>query len=905
MKFGVLGPILTLVIFSSNGAFAGESCFQSRWEKGLNRSWIGPDYFANRLQDWRVRNGRVECLEGSQRFPIRTLHLLTRSVGPHSGTLSMSVTTGLVTNGPCADDGWTGFLVGAGGEHVDYRLTAMVHHKPAEDGGILAVMDASGRVGFFDNSRPQGKGGGSQWSVGGGISPKDVPELSGEEREGSGFSGDWPTSVRLVLTAEPEEDGYRLNLGAHDPRSGDLISQATVSVHASSVDGGIGLVSHRGSKKGSGGFWFENWTVDGTKVSVQQERQFGPVLCAQHTLSGGVLKMTAQMGPLGPSDTQTAELQVQSGSEWKTLSEATIRRPSSTFLFRVENWDASRAVRYRIKYDLLLRSDERVPSYYEGEIRREPLEKDDFVVAAFTGHKVFTGGLRWNHSGVWFPHGELVRAVSKHRPDFLFFSGDQIYEGDLTPAQTRPEDKAIQDYLYKWYRWCWAFRDLARNIPCVCIPDDHDVYHGNLWGAGGRAAQRRPGVTAQDSGGYKMGPRFVNMVHETQTSHLPDPVDPRPVDQGISVYYTRIEYAGMSFAVLGDRQWKSSATISVPDGKVVNGWFQAPDFDPVTQADVEGAVLLGQRQLDFLEDWAADWSEGAWMKVVLSQTIFANVATLPSGAKSGSVLPGLRYPEPEEYPEDQQLAADTDSNGWPQTGRNKALKAMRRGFALHIAGDQHLGSTIQYGTDDWEDAGFAMCVPSIANTWPRRWFPSKGGGGRRPGAPKYTGQFLDGFGNRMTVHAVSNPVVAGKAPANLYDRAPGYGIIRFGRKTREIVMECWPRWIDPGEPGASQYRGWPVKVHQDQNYSPHPVGWLPRIEVEGLSNPVFQVINDRGEIVYTLRIAGSDYHPAVFEEGVYSLRIGDPDGPSQRVLSGLIASESKEGSETVVISFAR
>ena len=49
---------------------------------------------------------------------------------------------------------------------------------------------------------------------------------------------------------------------------------------------------------------------------------------------------------------------------------------------------------------------------------------------------------------------------------------------------------------------------------------------------------------------------------------------------------------------------------------------------------------------------------------------------------------------------------DHDSNSWPQTGRNKALRAIRKGLAVHIAGDQHLGSTIQYGIDDWNDAGF-------------------------------------------------------------------------------------------------------------------------------------------------------------------------------------------------------
>ena len=96
----------------------------------------------------------------------------------------------------------------------------------------------------------------------------------------------------------------------------------------------------------------------------------------------------------------------------------------------------------------------------------------------------------------------------------LFFSGDQVYEGDLTGGVWRPLDKALLDYLDKWYRWCWAFGDLARDIPCICIPDDHDVYHGNLWGDGGHATDDF------GKGGYYMPAEFVKMVGTFGGSYL-------------------------------------------------------------------------------------------------------------------------------------------------------------------------------------------------------------------------------------------------------------------------------------------------------------------------------------------------------------------------------------------------
>lgn len=172
--------------------------------------------------------------------------------------------------------------------------------------------------------------------------------------------------------------------------------------------------------------------------------------------------------------------------------------------------------------------------------------------------------------------------------------------------------------------------------------------------------------------------------------------------------------------------------------------------------------MPGQRQLNFLRDWSADWSNQAQMKVVLSQTIFACVQTLPENEVNDQNVPKLRILNEGDYPPDDIPVIDMDSNGWQQSGRNKALREMRRGFAFHLAGDQHLGSALQSGIDDWGDASFAFCVPAISKVWLRRWMPKIEGKNRQPNSPKYSGDFLDGPGNKITVYAVSNPYFTGK-----------------------------------------------------------------------------------------------------------------------------------------------
>ncbi len=44
------------------------------------------------------------------------------------------------------------------------------------------------------------------------------------------------------------------------------------------------------------------------------------------------------------------------------------------------------------------------------------------------------------------------------------------------------------------------------------------------------------------------------MVQRVQTSHLPDPFDPTPVLQGIGVYYTDLQWGGVSL-----RFWKTAS----------------------------------------------------------------------------------------------------------------------------------------------------------------------------------------------------------------------------------------------------------------------------------------------------------------------------------------------------------
>lgn len=243
------------------------------------------------------------------------------------------------------------------------------------------------------------------------------------------------------------------------------------------------------------------------------------------------------------------------------------------------------------------------------------------------------------------------------------------------------------------------------------------------------------------------------------------------------------------------------------------------------------------------------------------------------------MIPSLSVPRPGEYVDGDERAADMDSNGWPQSGRNAAVRLLRAAGAFHLTGDQHLGSTLRYGVDAFDDAGFVLSSPAVANTWPRRWFPDptlRAEGGELPtDAPGYAGRYTDGFGNRMTVHAVANPRAEGIEPTRLHERAPGYGIARVARGDRSVRLEAWPRHADPGAEAARPYPGWPVTFSLDDADGRAPAGWLPDLVLDGPA--VVQVAREGGEVLYTRRHEGGTVRPPAFDVAAsHTIRVARP-----------------------------
>ena len=543
---------------------------------------------------------------------------------------------------------------------------------------------------------------------------------------------------------------------------------------------------------------------------------------ALYTHDHKVLKLSAQCFPLLPDEPKVISLELKINNQWVAVQTQPVVYPGWSAHFRIEDWDSSKNVAYRLSLGEL--------SSFGGLIRRDPRDKDSILIASLNCNSPVDKEFDTRHL--------TVQNLRHHDPDLLFFAGDQNYTHD--------------EATYGWLQFGVQFAAVMKDRPTICILDDHDVGHPNIWGESGKVSIGTKGAA---DGGYMFPADFVGMVERQQTWHLPDPFDPTPIKQGIGVYYTDLNVGGLSIAILEDRKFKSAPIGNIPQMGPRPDHITDPKYDR-SAIDLPGLRLLGKRQLNFLDAWARDWTD-VKMKVALSQTAFCGAVHIHGNEDASRLL------------------ADLDCNGWPQTARNEALRALRRAHASHLCGDQHLAVTVQHGIDNYRDGPYAFTAPAIVNTIYGRWWHPKDerqGGGQPIVSPHpWVGDYIDGLGNKITMHAYANPINRKVRE----QRGDGYGLIRFHKPSGQTTFECWPRFVDVSIGDASQYTGWPIIFYASDNDGRKPVGYLKEVYLPK-EDSVVELTNDvTGELIYCYRIRGNSFSAPVYSYDEHTLKYGE------------------------------
>ncbi len=741
----------------------------------ITRPWIGPAFWSNRLQDWQLDAGRIECTTGDIHREARTVSILTREVVDEYASGHLSVRTGIAGN---ADkNGFCGFLLGVGEGKLDYRAAALAQRGSGTGGGFFCAFNRDGSVQFREHTSE--------------TQPLRFAELSSQKEyaEGGPIPQEQGRDYRLDVDIFPRKhEQFDVHFSVRDAETDRCLAHASRRMKQSLLRGGISLVSSPPNGDHGARWWFEDVRTGGKKIGEFPDRTFGPIAGTLYSVNENVLRLTAQLMPIADKErTVRFQYRERGGTgQWQEVPAVTIGQGYTAF-FRIDDWDSTRDWTYRIVYE----DKKQRGATYTGRVRADPgNDAAELTVGLFSctlsvARQLETdnGQLtlprakhigRYTPANMYFPHDELGKNTLAHDPDILAFVGDQLYQNN--PTKMSGHKMPLLDYLYKWYQWVWSFRDLTRNRPTLVHADDHDVYQSNLWGDRGEKVP----LHRVRRGGYSHSAPFVNVVEQTQCRHNPDPYDPEPVRRGIRVYYTMFRYGGVDFAILEDRKFKSG-----------------PKDDDLFATK----RLIGERQAAFLEAWARKRDPNR-AGICTSGTIFAAANTTPAG----------------------RPYKNFDTGAYPKEARNKTIRLLRDANTIVLSGDQHLSTLTRQGLETHSDGILQFCGPASATLY-QRWFEPKGTLPNGRGGPN-TGDFTDAFGHKIRMLAVANPKIsyerftklAGTKGSYIGDRRlkrEGYGIIRVDNEANEVTFECWPWNVDPTSSGARQFPGWPYRVSFD------------------------------------------------------------------------------------------
>jgi alkaline phosphatase D len=132
--------LIVLAAFAPSAALADDLHFS--FGKCNDRIWIGPDFWANPMEDWRIKDGRLECVNGGV---DRNVHVLTAGPAAKPADFSLRLRFGLLEAGP----GSVGFRVGIQDEIDDYRAR-LIYGAGLDIGlttdGVLFIGDKKSKL---------------------------------------------------------------------------------------------------------------------------------------------------------------------------------------------------------------------------------------------------------------------------------------------------------------------------------------------------------------------------------------------------------------------------------------------------------------------------------------------------------------------------------------------------------------------------------------------------------------------------------------------------------------------------------------------------------------------------------------------------------------------------------------
>jgi len=200
LKIFLVIILISLITFVAGCQNKSQDEITGQLPTNTTRTWIGPEFWANPLQDWQLKDGQIECITSGG---FRGVFLLTHEIGSQTGDFFMSLKAKNL-NTDSLTEGWIGFEIGIRGEFNDYRDNAI------RGRGYPIGITTDGRlfIGKIDSTK------------------KPIPDISLDE-------------ITIVIKATQQDDGdYNIFVETNDHASlqQNIITRENIS--ADWIEGG-------------------------------------------------------------------------------------------------------------------------------------------------------------------------------------------------------------------------------------------------------------------------------------------------------------------------------------------------------------------------------------------------------------------------------------------------------------------------------------------------------------------------------------------------------------------------------------------------------------------------------------------------------------------------------------------
>ena len=394
-----------------------------------NRRFVGPDYWANDLADWRLADGQLLCVSAS---PERSLHLLTQSVAGDSGELYLSAQVQLLQ--PQLKRGYFGFQVGTRATVDDYRAVA------TQGQGIRCGLTAQGELFIGDTAQADA------------ISPLDM-RITWELRlQARPMGGQW---YRLTLTAHELNTGRRLEEIARD------------SLRLSDLQGGLALVSSFptvDSLAQTAVLRFDQWQLGGALLRPHPERAYGPILFTRHSLDQQTLTLAAYLAPVNLSVTRLIRLEIDRGQGFQLEKESILDPMSRVARFRLSPWQPQGPTPYRLSCQI--NPDTGLTRYalVDTLLPPPPPEATQNLVTLGLPHPL------------GYPYPQLIALLTSQTPHWHLGQAPASPQ-PLPDSLADPDHPAWLHHLQQWQVLGWMMAPLWQKRPSLLAASSSSQQH--------------------------------------------------------------------------------------------------------------------------------------------------------------------------------------------------------------------------------------------------------------------------------------------------------------------------------------------------------------------------------------------------------------------------------------------